>query len=298
MKSFENMTNGALCSSDMKQTKYKLLYAGLVLYIAIYFMIVLIPVLWMVLTGFKDASELAGINQPFFPKEIRLSKIWEVWKGLKVYDYYLNTFILAAGCVVFDVVINGLAGYVLSCLRPRGNKLYFGLVTCLMLLPTTISMVPLYMTFTEFPIFGFKMLDTWWPMWLLAGAKMFHILLFKTSFDSISLSLIEAAKIDGASAMHIFFKIVIPLSVPVITTVSLFTFNEQFGNFFWPYLTISDNKKMVLGVRLYLLKAKDSAVTEDWKMLMTLFSILPQLIVFALFQKKIIGGINIGGVKG
>ena len=94
------------------------------------------------------------------------------------------------------------------------------------------------------------MLNTYWPMWLMAGVNMFNIILFKTSFDGVSNSLIEAAKLDGASNMKIFTKIMIPLSVPVIT-VSLFTFNGQFGNFFWPNLVLINPEKYTLGVQVY-----------------------------------------------
>lgn len=295
---FSNMDSGALCTSDMKHTRYKVFYWVLVGIMLLYLSILIIPCLWMLTAGFKSAAEMnATQNVSFFPEKIDLNKLTYTWNFLGYYKYYVNTFIMAAGCVVADLMVSGLCGYVLSRLKPVGHKIILMLVFCLMLLPMTGTTVPLFMTFLEFPIGGFNMLDTYWPIWLMSAANMFNIILFKTNFDGVSSSLIEAAKIDGASDMQIFIKIMIPLSIPVIITVSLFTFNGQFGNFFWPYLVLADDSLFPLGVQVYRMK-NSTLVTDDMQVLGILFSILPQLIIFACFQKHIIGGMNLGGVKG
>ena len=289
------MNTGALIASDMNRPKYKILYTLIVLYLIIIIAAVAFPALWMVLTCFKEPAEIASVKQSFFPKHYDFGKIWTVFSKLKLYRYYVNTIVMSLGAVVFDVVFNGLAGYVLSRLKPLGSKFYFGLVTTMLLV--TGGVVPLYMTFTDFPIGHFSMMGTYWPIWLMAGANMFNILLFKTSFDGISISLIEAAKIDGATSVKIFTKIVIPMSIPVITTVAIFTFNGNFGSFFWPLLLLPEPAQQPFGVALFRFKT-DPAISMDWKMIATFFSTIPQLLVFIAFQKKIIGGINLGGVKG
>lgn len=293
---FENMDKGILCSSDMKLFKYRLLYLLMVLIMVCYAAVAIVPSIWMILSGFKDVSEMYAKPTHFFPKQIRLSKLLEAWNQLKFYKYYINTIIMASGAVLFDVVVSGFAGYVLSRLKPRGYKVVYWLVVLLMMLPATTSTVPLYMTFREFPIIHVNMLNSYLPIWLMCAANMFNIVLFKTSFDSISNSLIEAAKLDGSTDIGIFFRIVLPLSVPVIMTVAIFTFNGQFGNFFWPYLLISDDARTVLGVQMY--KVKGSSLTMDYQMITILFAIVPQIIIFILFNRHIIGGVNLGGVKG
>lgn len=290
-----NMDTGALCNSDMKQTKYKMFYGLLWACMAIWFVVVILPCIWMAVSGFKTAAEInASQNVTFFPKTFDFKKLARAWNTLNYSKYYMNTILMAIGCVAADVFASGLAGYVLSRLKPTGYKLVLGLVFCLMLLPTTGTTVPLFVTFKNL-----GMLNTYWPMWLMSAANMFNVILFKTSFDGISPSLIEAAKIDGASNLKIFVKIMIPLSIPVIITVSLFTFNAQFGNFFWPNLVLVDPEKYTLGVQIYKIQAVTNAsITDDIKMMGILFSVLPQIIVFAIFQKHIMGGINLGGVKG
>lgn len=293
---FDNMDKGVLCSADMKKTKYKILYATLVLIMVIYCLIVFVPCLWLLVSGFKSATELYARPVKFFPEHFSLKKLTDAWKELGFYKYYLNTFVMSIGCVAFDVFFNGLAGFVISRLKPKGTKVVSVIIFSLMMLPTTMSTVPLYMTFKDVPYLHVSLLDTYLPMMLLAGANTFNILMFKSAFDGVSNSLVEAAKIDGASNMQIFFKIMLPLCVPVIVTVSLLTFNWQFGNFFWPYLTVSDPNKAVLGIKMYMMKS--SNLTVDYQMITILFAILPQLIVFIIFQKYIIGGVNVGGVKG
>ena len=288
---FKNMDKGILRSSDMKQKKYQVLYFIMVLIMICYGLIVVIPSLWMILSGFKGVAEMYQKPTHFFPQQIHLSKLLDVWNQLSFYKYYINTAIMAIGAVIFDVVVNGFAGYVLSRLKPRGAKAVYWLVVLLMLFPATMSTVPLYISFKNV-----GMLNSYLPIWLMAASNMFNIVLFKTSFDSISNSIVEAARIDGASDLRIFFNIILPLSVPVIMTVSIFTFNGQFGNFFWPYLLISDTEKMTLGIWLY--KVKSSNLTMDYQMITMLFAIVPQLVIFMLFSRYIIGGVNVGGVKG
>ena len=88
-----------------------------------------------------------------------------------------------------------------------------------------------------------------------------------------------------------------PLSVPIFIVVAVFSFNNQMGTFLWPYLIIQDNEKTVLGVQIYKMRTS-SQWTMDYQMLAILFTIIPQVLIFGIFQKQIIGGINVGGVKG
>lgn len=296
MNAFKNMDKGILTNSDMKKTKYRLLYWIMFGIMIIYALAAFIPVIWILLSGFKTVDEMYQIPASFFPKEFHISKLARVWSEMKFYRYYLSTFIMAGGAVVFDIVVSGLAGYVISRLKPLGTKVVFAMVFWVMLLPGTMRIVPLYMTFKDFPIFHFSMLDTYWPMWLMAAANAFDIILFKNFFDGISVSLVESAKIDGASNMRVFFNIMLPLSLPVFIVVGVFAFNGQMGQFLWPYLTISKKEMTVLGVMIYKMKTSD--YTMDYQMLALLFSVIPQLLIFAVFQRQIMGGVNIGGVKG
>ncbi len=292
----KNMDKGALTNADMKQTKYKVLYAVIFIFIALCCLISFFPVVWILLSGFKSVKEMYSVPASLFPKHIDLSKIGKVWNEMKFYKYYANTFIMAGGSVIFDLIVSGLAGYVLSRLKPKGTKVLLAVIFWIMLMPGTMRTVPLYMEFKSMPLVGVNLLESFWPIWMMAGANAFNIILFKNFFDGISQSLVEAAWIDGCSDIILFFKIIIPLSVPVFITVATLDFNGQLGQFFWPYLLISQKEKTVLGVQLF--KMKSSTYTLDYQMLALIFTVAPQIIIFAVFQKYIVGGVNVGGVKG
>lgn len=291
-----HMDKGILTDADLNKPKYKVLYWAMFILMLLYCFICGFPVIWILLSGFKDVKEMYAIPSSLFPKTINLHKLIEVWNGMQFYKYYINTFIMAVGSVVADVTICGLAGYSLSRLKPMGTKFILTILFWVMLMPGTMRTVPLYKTFINFPLLGVNLSDTFVPMWLMAAANVFDIILFKNFFDGISKSLVEAAQIDGAGNINIFFKIILPLSVPVFMTVTIFTFNGSVGQFFWPYLLISKKELTVLGVQLFNMKS--STYTMDYQMLALIFSILPQVIFFIIFQRRIIGGINVGGVKG
>lgn len=292
-----NFDKGALTSVDMKQRKYKILYWSMFATLLFFgFWICIFPVIWVVLSGFKAANEIYNTAGSLFPETIDLGKIADVWTSMKFYRYYLNTFILAGGDVVFTIVVCGFAGFVLSKVKPMGHKVIFAVLFTLTLMPSTGRIVPQYMTFKDFPYLHINMLNSYWPMWLMAATNIFNMILFKNFFDGIPTSLIEAAKIDGASDIKIFFKIVLPMSTPVFWVVGLFTFNTALGSFFWPYLLINDPNLTPLGVQIYRLRT--STFSIDYQLLGLLFSMLPQIIIFAIFQKRIMGGLSAGAVKG
>lgn len=293
---FENMNTGALTNSDMKTAKYRIFYFALAALMLLFLLAALVPAVWMILMCFKEPAEIYSVPVKFFPEKIDLSKIGRAWKQMSFSKTYINTVVMSCGAVAADVVICGCAGYVLSRLKPKGWKLINTFCVVMLMLPGNMRLVPLYKEFISFPIGKINLINTFWPIWMMCAANLFDIILFKTSFDSISNSLVEAAKIDGATNLGIFAKIIVPLSVPVILTVSIFTFNGQFGSFFWPLLTLRSEELSVVGLRVYRLKS--SALTMDMRMFSMMFAMLPQLVLFVLFQKYFIGGINIGGVKG
>ena len=164
-----------------------------------------------------------------------------------------------------------------------------------MLLPNNVSQVPLFMTFTHFPVTGWNLSNTYWPMWLMAGANSYYILLFKSFFDSLSISFFESAKLDGCTNLQMFYKLVIPLSIPVIAVICIFQFNGAWGSYFWPLLLFNDGKHYVIGQRMFNLKTQ--APIDKYAVAMILI-IIPPSLIYLIFQKQIMGGLTVGGVKG
>ena len=309
MKCFSEKQPGIIMYNDLKAFKGKLLYW---LFFAILIAVCIttfIPAVWMVLTAFKSTQEIY-MSTAFFPKEFSLTYAWyrivESWKCLALGRSMINTLIVSIGNVVVEIFVCGLAGYVLSKLRVKGIKFIFVLIVWTMMMPGDIRTVPTYMSYMSFPFIfddklsigmNFNILDTYLPLWLTAAANSFNIILFKNNFDAIPTSLIEAAKIDGGSNFKIFYKIMLPIALPVVIYVCIGALSSAWANYFLPYLVLKDATKMTTAARIFMLKS-DTTVTTNIYMMGLIFASIPSFIIFCVFQKYIMGGVTLGAVKG
>lgn len=301
MKKFSQKQAGILNSSDLKTAKGKMIYWTFFAILVIASLIAVIPSLWMIATAFKDTKEIYAQPNTFFPADMSLSTLWgritEAWTELKFGKSIINTLIMSIGEWAFGLSFCALGGYSISKLRPTGSRLVFSIILWIMLMPGSVRTVPLYMTFVEFPIGGISFMNTYWPMFLMAAADCFNIMLFKNTFDGISDSYIEAAELDGAGFMYILIKIVIPLSMPVLIYASIGLLSVAWGDFFFPYLLLTDNSIQTLPVKTYMMKQATSFKMNTYMMGLIIASV-PLFLIFVLFQRNIVGGINVGGVKG
>ena len=303
MKKFSEKQTGILSHSDLRTFKGKCIYWIFFALLSVAAVVSLLPAIWTVLTAFKDTKEIyEGFN--FFPKDMSINKIgtrlYESWKYLDLGDSIINTIVLSIGNLVFRIVVCGFGGYVLSKLKPRGTKLIFTLVVWTMMMPGQVRMVPNYISWLHFPFaadmgMGVSLLDTYWPMWLGAGADTFAVLLFKNSFDALSNSYVESAKLDGCSNYGVFFRIMLPLAMPIIIYESINVLSAAWSDFFTPLLVL--DKNAVVPLKIYRLQL-DPRVQMNTYFMALVFSSIPPFIIFAVFQKRILGGINVGGVKG
>ena len=289
--------SGLISSSDLKRPKYKLIYACMVAFMVFMALIVIVPALWILVTGFKGSQEIYKIPATFFPEKFSLSRIPEAWIDLDLGTNIISTFVLAILEVAAMLVVCGFGGYVISKLKPKGIKLIFVLVVWTMMMPSNVRLVPLYMSFVDFPIGHISLLDTYWPLVLIAAANAFNMVLFKNFFDGISTSLIEAAKIDGCGDVGVLFRIMLPLSIPAVAYTAITTFNVVWSDFMMPMLVLGNRELQPLPVVIYRIKATTNIKINNYIMALSI-SCIPPLIVYAFAQKYIMGGINVGGVKG
>lgn len=303
MKKFENKQTGVLSSSDLKGFNGKLIYWTFFAFLVVVAIFSVLPAVWVIFTSFKDTQEIyAGFS--FFPQDMSWSRITsrisESWNYLQLGDAIVNTIVLSIGNLIVRIVVCGFGGYVLSKLKPWGTKFIFTLVVWTMMMPSQIRMVPNYISWLHFPFafdigIGVNLLDTYWPMWLGAGADTFAVLLFKNAFDALSNSYVEAAKIDGCSNYDVFFRIMLPLAMPVVIYESIGVLSAAWSDFFTPLLVLDRN--VVVPLKIYRLQT-DTQVQMNTYFMALVFASIPPFIIFAIFQKRILGGINVGGVKG
>ena len=307
MKKLLTKQAGVLSLSDVKTKKGKFLYWCMFTVLCLVCVISLAPAIWTILTSFKSTQEIYE-STSFFPKNLNWKTafytIAENWKILDLGKSMVNTLVLSAGNVIMTVVICGFGGYVLSKIKPKGYKLVLTLILWTIMMPAQIRTVPVYMSYINFPFassasggMGISILDSYWPMWLGAASNAFNVMLFKSAFDGVSTSLVEAARLDGCGNFRVFFNIMFPLSMPIIVYVSVGAINGSWADFFTPYLVLQDNKLFTTPLRLYLMK-NDPEIKMNTYLMGLIFASIPPYILFAIFQKKIMGGINVGGVKG
>lgn len=303
MKRFDNKQTGLLSSSDLKTFKGQLIYWLFFAILVATCVITLFPAIWTILTAFKETQEIYGAFS-ILPKDMSwgniVRRLSESWRELQLGDSFINTIVMSLGSLVSTIVVCGFGGYVLSKLKPRGSKLVFTLVVWTMMMPGQMRIVPNYISMLHFPFaydtgFGISLLDTYWPMWLNSAASAFNVILFKNAFDALSQSYVEAAKLDGCGNFGIFFRIMFPLSMPVVIYVAIVTLSGAWSEFFGPLLYL--DKHAVTPLKIYRMQS-DSTIQMNTKFMGLVFASLPPFLIFVLFQKHILGGVNIGGVKG
>lgn len=292
---FYNKNYGIITALDFKQPKVKALYYVILAFVICICLICIVPVIWLFVSCLKDVNEFLAVPPTFWPKEIHPEKILEVWKDLEFGKYFINTGIIILGSLIGTIFLNGLAGFALSRLKPLGSSILFTLIMWTMMMPQTLNLVPLFKNFLNFTIFHFNLTDTNWPMWIISVANCMNILMFKNFFDTIPSSYVEAARIDGASDISIFTKIILPLSRPIIAVIALRVAIANWDMFLWPYLILKTPDKYTVSVMLYYMK---STFAMDKQVMAAFFSIIPPMIIFILFQKQIVHNDNSAGVKG
>ena len=288
------MQTGLITYVDYKRKSVKLSYWIMFIGLVLLCLIAIVPIIWTLFSGFKEPAEYFSSTPKFLPESFDFGKVVNIFKILRFDRTLPNSLMMFAGTWFCTVVLGGIAGYTLSQLKPKGGKIVFMVMFWMMLMPNTLSMVPTFMMWTNFPLIHVSFQNTFVPFWVGGLTDVFSIILFKKFFDSIPNSFIEAAQIDGCSNIGIFSKIIVPLSAPIISTITIFTFQGSWNNFLGPFLLLKDGKLATVALKLYTLQ-KD--YTEPEQMLGAFIMILPTMLMFSIFSKKILNNNMSAGIK-
>jgi len=257
------------------------------------------PLFWMLSGALKSSVEIYRTPPQLWPAAPEWSNFSKAWTELNSLLYLGNTAALAIGAVALQLLVSATAAYSLSKLKPvLGRALLFFFLSTLMV-PALAYLIPQYLTVVHLPIFGISLTDSWWAVWLPEAANAFNIIVLKSFFDSIPNDLVEAARIDGANALQIFIRIILPLSRPALAVVAMFTIFATWKDFLWPLLVLTDPSKEPVSVALYQLGiAASNGVPQNVLLAGFIFALLPPLILFLVFQRQIIRGVNTTGIRG
>lgn len=282
---------GVIRDYDLYSTSVKIGYAFIYVLCIIMVIFAVFPIIWVVLAGFKDLKEFMS-STSILPNSFDLSLFLKTWSQLGIAKNYLNSLISVFGSVVCALVFNGLLGYGLAILKPKGYGVVKKLVMFSLLMPTTISIVPLFMNIQRL-----GMGNSFLPLWLSYGANAMYIVLFIQFFESLPSSMIEASRIDGCSPLQTFFYVVLPLSKPICAVVTIFAINASWSDFLLPYLVLRSGQLQTVMVRLFVFSTEQT-VNADAMMRSVVFSMIPPIILFVLFQKQLTENSVSSGIKG
>ena len=261
MNKFRNKPAGVINASDLRTFKGKLVYFLINVILVVLCLVAILPTIWTLLTSFKSVQEMYS-SASLFVKDLSWTIVKERFTNafavLDIGRSVFNTIFLSLSGTLFMLVVQGLGGYVLSRLKPRGSALIFALIVWTMMMPSQIRIVPLFMSYQSFPFIAdlpgeVNLMNTYWPMIFNGAAGAFGVLLFKNNFDAVSMSYVDAARIDGCGNIRIFFNIMVPLSLPIIIYMTISGLQSAWGDFFTPYLVLTNQKMQTLPVKLFIL---------------------------------------------
>ncbi|MET7520064.1 carbohydrate ABC transporter permease [Streptomyces sp. NPDC005480] len=253
------------------------------------------PMYWMVSGGLKTTQEFVKSPPTLVPTSVHPGNYGDAWRVMDLAKLLGNTLYYAFGALAFQLVLDVAAAYSLSRLRPLFGNVILGMMLATLMIPATVLVVPQYLTVLDVPVFERNLLNSPWVIWLPSVTNAFNIFLLKRFFDSIPQELLDAASIDGASALRTLRSVVLPISRPILGVVSIFAVVGVWKDFLWPMLTLPDPGKQTLNVGIYSLA---SGVPENWLIAALTIASLPTLILFLLFQRNIMSGLTAGGLKG
>jgi len=254
------------------------------------------PILWLAKSAITPTSDTISHPMALFPHGFAWGNLHEAWSSVHVGRYFWNTVIIAVGSWFVQILVATTGGYVLSVLRPKYAPVLKALLLATLFVPAVVLLVPLYIEIVSPPIVHHSFIDSYWAIWLPAGASAFNVILVTRFFDNLPREIFEAARVDGAGPFLLFWKIVLPMSKPILGVVSVFAVLASWKDFLWPLLVLTNPDKQPLSVRLPAIQSQ----TQLGVFLAAMFiACLVPIVGFLVFQRSFLRGSGLSGaVKG
>lgn len=276
----------------MKDIKGKLWRGVTLAVLSAYAVTVIYPLLWMIVSGFKTNKEIFG-NTWALPKSWPLSNYKAAW-DIGVGTYFANSVIVTASAMVFTIVISALLAFMLARFSFKGRNLVFMMVLGGMMLSPEVSLISLYKLLQILGIY-----NTRWALIIpyTAFRIPFTTFLIWAFFKEMPIEVEESAYLDGCSMFQIFYKIMVPMSKPVIATSALLAAITFWNEFMFGLVFIEDTALKTIPIGLMNLRG---TLTTKWSIMLAglTISALPMIIVYLVFQKQLVRGMTSGSVKG
>jgi ABC-type glycerol-3-phosphate transport system permease component len=274
----------------MKNSRIFNIFSYTTLTIIVFLMLAQVGILF-IMAG-KDAGQMAtNPLLPTFPYNWEnFTRAWNL--GIK--DYLGNSIFLSVTIVIGDVFLSVIAAYVFARYKFPGKTILFSLVLALMMVPGILTLVPRYLLIRDM-----RLLDNFLGVILpsILGANSFQIIVMRTFFEGLPEELFEAARIDGAGHRTLLWRITLPLSVPIIASMSILRFNGAWNDLIWPLLILNRDELRPVSVGLVLLSTSSSAPQIGVQMAGSVIASIPMIIIFLVGMRSFITGLSTGAIK-
>ena len=250
------------------------------------------PFIWMISTSLKPSAEVFRFPPTLLSAHPQPANYGRIFSTIPFGQALTNSVIVATSVTLLQLLVCSMAAYAFACLRFRGREVLFLIYLAALMVPSQVTLIPNFIL-----IRNLGWIDTYQGLILPYAFSSFGTFLLRQYMKTIPIELIEAARIDGANHAQIYAGVVLPLALPALGALAIFTFVAQWNNFLWPLITTSKPSMQVTTVALASLQGQ---FNTDWPLLMTgsVLAIVPMLVVFALGNRSFISGITTGGFGG
>jgi multiple sugar transport system permease protein len=253
--------------------------------------IMLLPFIWTLATSFKPEADVVRFPPTLWPTDFTFQHYVDIWREIPFARLFLNTLIFAGGVTLLSLAFDALTAYALARLDFPGRNVIFVLILATMMLPFQVTLIPLFDILTKF-----EWINTYQGLILPRATNAFGIFFLRQFFMSIPKDLEDAARMDGASELRIFWRVILPLAVPALLTLALFHFMYNWNDLLWPLIISTEQNMQTLPAGLALFMGQH--VTE-YGLLMagSVLTLLPMVIAFLAIQRRFVEGIATTGLK-
>lgn len=253
--------------------------------------LMLIPMLWMLSTSLKDLSDVFKIPIQWLPRPPHWDVYAEAWTRFPFERYFLNSLVVTGAVTFLNVLLAGFAGYGLAKYRLLGGRALFLAILSTLMLPIEVLMVPTFLI-----VKGLGWVNTYQGLIVPVVADAFGVFLMRQFMLNVPDALLEAARIDGASELGTYFRIVLPLVWPAILTLTIFTWRETWDSFVWPFLIVTEDHMRTIPLGLQRFQ-EQYVTTYNEVMAISSLAMIPLVLMFFFFQRAFIRGIALSGLK-
>lgn len=250
------------------------------------------PLVWMLSVSFMQPGEASSFPPPLWSSAPTLHNYHELFARAGMGRYLLNSVMIASAATVIALLLNTMAGYAFAKLKFAGRDRVFQALLGALVIPAQVTMMPLFLMLKQIGL-----VNTYAGAIVPLMASVFGIFLVRQYARSIPDELLEAARIDGAGELRIFFQIVLPVLKPILVTLAIFVFLGAWNDFMWPLIVLSDSSRFTLPVAVASL-SREHVQDNELMMAGSVVTVLPVLVLFLALQRYYLQGLLVGSVKG